>query len=185
LRPGRPFMTAVGKPSPTAAVGPWDVHLRGHFPDGGKNNLQPCSCAPSSVWQSYHVSPQPPPHPPLFKVCFQRVHRLRHVRHLGQWMGMGDVGLATWFCWPTYPSMRQEEVHVQTATVTVVQAAVVYLAAAPASGQRVKTTVVCVAKGGSAPSPRILHFASAFCCFIALGLLYPGGNPRSRCSSPP
>ena len=34
-RPGGHPMPVMGQPSPTAAVGPWDVHLQGHSPNGG------------------------------------------------------------------------------------------------------------------------------------------------------
>ena len=35
VRLSRHPIPAVGVPSPAAAFGPEDVHLQGHFPDGG------------------------------------------------------------------------------------------------------------------------------------------------------
>ena len=41
VRPSGHSIPAVGETSPTAAYGPQDVHLRGHFPDGGTS---PSTC---------------------------------------------------------------------------------------------------------------------------------------------
>ena len=52
--------SAVGNPSPAVAVGPWDVHLRGQFPN--LPHLQPAlSPAQSSLWRAHHAKAPPPP----------------------------------------------------------------------------------------------------------------------------
>ena len=58
VRPSGHPKLAVRYLSPAAAGGPWDVHLRGRFPDGAHNNLSPpSSCAQSFLWRAQHEPP--------------------------------------------------------------------------------------------------------------------------------
>ena len=68
VRPRGHPKPAVWYLSPTAAGGPSDVHLQGHFPDGGTNQ-PPNSRAHSFLWRAQHEHPTLPFMPLLRVLC--------------------------------------------------------------------------------------------------------------------
>ena len=96
-----------GLPAP---VGPQDVHLRGHFPERGTSLSPTCPMAVQfPLRRAHHVFPHPLTPLHISIVCVLDVHPVGwHVHHPGRWVGIGvvvgDAGLTTCSCWPTYPT---------------------------------------------------------------------------------
>ena len=111
----------VGELSPTAAIGPWDVHLRGQFHDRGTQ--QPATCPfPRSVLLVASTSHFPPPTSPIPLcpvVCVLYVHPPAwHAHHPGLWCGywcssrMRVLPLAS--AGPHIPACAGGEIHDRT-----------------------------------------------------------------------